>query len=246
MITGLVVALPEELTTLTQKKIAKGDFYYIDDKLIIAYSGAGAVNAEVASEQLIAKGVTRLISWGCAAALDDSLKSGDLVLADKLLDVKNYEFNVNVDWHNHVKETLTKDFVVNTGVLTESLGIVSSSKDKKKLSELTGAMALDMESIAIAKVAMEHNLPFLAIRVIADTVNMNLPLAINYSLNTQGEIVMKKLLFFLLLHPTELFGLIMLGLHFNVAKKTLRAIAVHLEPLTNFDLSTSISHKIEL
>jgi hypothetical protein len=75
---------------------------------------------------------------------------------------------------------------------------------------------------------------------------MNLPLAINYSLNTQGEIVMKKLLFFLLLHPTELFGLIMLGLHFNVAKKTLRAIAVHLEPLTNFDLSTSISHKIEL
>lgn len=61
------------------------------------------------------------------------------------------------------------------------------------MSALTGAVALDMESIAIAKIAMEHSLPFLVIRVIADTVNMNLPQAINYSLNTQGEIVMKKI-----------------------------------------------------
>jgi hypothetical protein len=135
---------------------------------------------------------------------------------------------------------------VKTGGLAESLSIVSSSKDKKKLSALTGAVALDMESIAIAKIAMEHSLPFLVIRVIADTVNMNLPQAINYSLNTQGEIVMKKLLLFLLLHPAELPDLIKLGLNFNAAKKTLRSIAIHLEQLTNFDLSIATSQKIDL
>ncbi len=246
MITGIVIALPEELITLTQKKISKGDHCYITDKLIVAYSGAGSLNAKVASELLIAKGATQLISWGCAAALDGSLKSGDLVLADKLIDVENVEFNVNVDWHGHVKKRLTKHVVVKTGGLAESLSIVSSSKDKKKLSALTGAVALDMESIAIAKIAMEHSLPFLVIRVIADTVNMNLPQAINYSLNTQGEIVMKKLLLFLLLHPAELPDLIKLGLHFYAAKKTLRSIAIHLEQLTNFDLSIATSQKIDL
>lgn len=108
MITGIVIALPEELITLTQKKISKGDHCYITDKLIVAYSGAGSLNAKVASELLIAKGATQLISWGCAAALDGSLKSGDLVLADKLIDVENVEFNVNVDWHGHVKKKLNK------------------------------------------------------------------------------------------------------------------------------------------
>ena len=63
MITGLVVALPEELTTLTQKKIAKGRCFFITDKLLVAYAGAGPANAQSAAELLVAQGATRLISW---------------------------------------------------------------------------------------------------------------------------------------------------------------------------------------
>ena len=234
MITGLVVALPEELTTLTSKKIEKGDCLFITERLLVAYSGTGSTNAAAAAELLVAKGATRLISWGCAAALGASLKPGDLMLADKLIDAENNEMAINADWHSYAQSILAKFVFVTRGCLVESVSIVSTSTDKKQLHSLTGAVALDMESIAIAKIAKQYTLPFLAIRVIVDPVEMNLPLAINHSLNDRGEIVLKKLLAFLFLHPAELPGLIKLGLNFNAAKKTLKLVAKQLDKLTNF------------
>ncbi|WP_262967142.1 phosphorylase family protein [Methylobacter psychrophilus] len=228
MITGIVVALPEELATLTSKKISKGHCLFIADKLLVAYSGTGPINAGLAAELLAAKGAGRLISWGCAAALSASLKPGDLILADKLIDAGNCEMAVNTDWHSEIKNRLAKFMVIHSGALVESISIVSSSTDKKQLHSITGAVALDMESIAIAKVASQHALPFITIRAIVDPVIMNLPLAINYSLNNSGDIMLGKLLLFLLLHPAELPGLIKLGLHFNAAKKTLKLVASYM------------------
>ena len=89
-----------------------------------------------------------------------------------------------------------------------------------------------MESVAIAKVAGQNGLPFLAIRAIADPVNMNLPKAISYSLNKDGDIALTRLLLFVALHPNELAGLIKLGLHFNAAKKTLRLVSRQLDTLS--------------
>ena len=241
MITGIVVALPEELTTLTSKKIDKGRCLFITDKLLVAYSGAGPINAGAAAELLVAKGATRLISWGCAAALSASLKPGDLILADKLIDTENVEMAINADWHSYTKSRLATFAIVHTGHLAESKSIVSSSKDKKQLHSITGAIALDMESIAIAKVARQRIIPFLAIRVIADPVNMNLPRAINYSLNDRGEVVLGKLFLFLFLHPAELPGLIKLGLHFNAARNTLKSIAGHLDKVTGFNHANLIA-----
>jgi hopanoid-associated phosphorylase len=235
VITGIVVALPEELATLTSKKIEKGRCFFIADKILVACSGAGPVNAQSAAELLVAEGATRLISWGCAAALSVFLKPGDLILADKLTDAGNVEMAVNADWRDYTQNILATFIVVHTGRIAESISIVSSSKDKKQLHSITGAVALDMESISIAKVARQHTLPFLAIRVIADPVNMTLPLAINHSLNDRGEIELGKLLLFLVLHPAELPGLIKLGLHFKAAKKTLKSVAKHLVTVTDFN-----------
>ena len=105
MITGIVVALPEELSTLTSKKIDKGCCVFITDTIVLAYSGAGADNARAASELLIAQGATRLISWGCAAALSESLKPGDLVLADTLIDAEGTQIGIHPDWHRTTPKT---------------------------------------------------------------------------------------------------------------------------------------------
>jgi adenosylhomocysteine nucleosidase len=69
---------------------------------------------------------------------------------------------------------------------------------------------------------------------------MNLPRAINYSLNDQGEMVLRKLLLFLFLHPAELPGLIKLGLYFNAAKKTLKSISGHLDKVIDFNQANFI------
>jgi len=232
VITGIVVALPEELSTLTSKKIDKGCCVFITDAIVLAYSGAGADNARTASELLIAQGSTRLISWGCAAALSGTLKSGDLVLADTLIDSEGAQISIRPDWHGYTKNLLSPALKVHTGSLAESKSIVATGQDKQHLHIKTSAVALDMETIAIAKVARQHKLPFLAIRAIADPVNMDLPKAINQALNDEGDIVIGKLLLFIALHPSELPGLIKLGLHFNAAKKTLKLVAKQLDQLT--------------
>lgn len=234
MITGIVVALPEELSTLTSKRIEKGHCVFIADKLLVTYSGAGPENARAAAELLTSKGTTQLISWGCAAALDETLKPGDLTLADTLIDTNYTRIDISSDWHRYAKDLLSQFLTVHTGRLAESKVIVATSADKKQLQSTTGAIALDMESIAIAKVAKQHALPFLAIRAIVDPLNMDLPRAINHSLDDQGDVVLSKLLLFIALHPAELPGLIKLGLHFNAAKNTLKLVAKQLDSVTNF------------
>ncbi|MCX7102133.1 MAG: phosphorylase [Methylobacter sp.] len=235
MITGICVALPEEIGTLTSRKIDKGCYAFTSDTIVVACSGAGASNAQTASRLLIEQGAKQLISWGCAGALSQTLQPGNLVLADSLIDSNDctdLNFCVSSDWHKHA-ETLLSDFITfQSGKLLESCTIVEKVADKNRLHSQSGAVALDMESIAIAKVARENNLPFLAIRVIADPADMDLPRAINHSLDKEGDIILVKLLLFIIRHPSELPGLIMLGLHFNAAKKTLRLISKKLELLS--------------
>jgi len=235
LITGIVVALPEELSTLTSKRIDKGHCVFIADKLLVTYSGAGPENAQAAAELLTTKGVTQLISWGCAAALNETLIPGDLTLADTLIDTDYTRIDISSDWHRYATNLLSQLLNVHTGRLAESNNIVATSADKRLLQSTTGAIALDMESIAIAKVARQHALPFLAIRAIADPASMDLPRAINHALNDQGDIVLRKLLLFIALHPTEIPALIKLGLHFNAAKNTLKLVAKQLDSVSNFD-----------
>ncbi|MDP2902445.1 MAG: phosphorylase [Methylovulum sp.] len=234
MITGIVVALPEELTTLTSKRIDKGHCVFIADKLLVAYSGAGAKNATAAAELLINKGATQLISWGCAAALDASLKPGDLALADNLIDVDDTEIAINSNWHEYANNLLAPYIKIHTGSLTQSANIISSSKEKLHLQIITEAIALDMESIAVAKAATKKNLPFLAIRAIVDPADMDMPRAVSYAANAEGDIILSRLLLFIALHPAELPGLIRLGLYFNAAKSTLKRVAKQLDALIHF------------
>jgi hopanoid-associated phosphorylase len=239
VITGIVVALPQELSTLTSQKLVKGQSVFLSKTLVLAYSGAGAKNAEAAAKLLITQGATHLISWGCAGALSSSLQSGTLLLANKLIDADGATLDVDAVWHGKFKTGLEKLFALSnkqgvllrSGTLLESKILVSSSRDKQQLHQQTKAIALDMESIAIAKVAKARELPFLAIRAIADPVAMDLPAAVSHSFNEQGDIELGKLLRFLLTHPSELKGLITLGQHFSAAKKTLSVVAKELEQL---------------
>ncbi|MFA5983053.1 MAG: phosphorylase [Methylococcaceae bacterium] len=225
MITGLVVALPEEISTLTAKQVAKGECFSITEELLLVNSGTGAANARLAAQKLIGLGAKRLISWGCAAGLSPLLKPGDLSLPKRLLNQNNLVLETDPNWHEYTQKQFGNNSSVHTGDLLDSQSIVSLSTVKQALHYQTNAQVLDMESFAVAGIAQDHNLPFLAIRAIADPVSMNLPRAVSYSVNSEGQVVLFKLLSFLALHPNELPGLIKLGLHFSKAQKTLKNTA---------------------
>lgn len=242
MITGIVVALPEEAVTLTSKPVEKGHCVFIRDKILVACAGMGPVNAAAAARLLITKGASRLISWGCAAALDPSLQAGDLTLADRLLNADNEEIAIDAAWLAHTRAMLAGAFLhklgqpaIHAGLLTESTVVVTSSKAKKQLYSFTGALALDMESNAVAKIAQMHELPFLAIRAIADPADMGLPEAVVYATNPDGEVSIGKLSGYLALHPIQLPSLIKLGIYFNKAKQTLKQTADRIESIADFN-----------
>lgn len=236
MITGIVVALAEELSTLTTQKIDKGSCILANDHLLIAFSGAGADNAETAAELLINQGASRLISWGCAAGLSDLAKPGDLTLANCLVGADLSNKSIDAAWHQHSVGIIEKhsDIRIRNGKIVESRELVVSSREKKKLNLASGAVALDMESAAVARVADRHKLKFLVIRAIADPVGMDLPKAVAYALNDQGDVSLRKLLSYLTRHPAELPKLIKLGAHFHKAKRTLVKAADLLEFIIDF------------
>ncbi len=238
MITGIIIALPDEISSLTSKKIKKGDCVFINDNTLVTCSGAGPKNAAKASQLLIKKGADRLISWGCAAALSDNLVPGDLVLPQHLIAENKQQLSINSPWLKNTTDQLAP-LKVNSGLLAESSVIVAKSSEKQAIHTQSNAIAVDMESIAVAQTAQSHNLPIIVIRCIADPVSMSLPQAVSYALNDQGNIVLPKLLWFSLTHPSELLGLIKLGLHFNAAKNKLKSVAKQLDTIVGFEMKIS-------
>ncbi len=241
MITGIIVALSEELSTLKtlpngmwERGMRRGKFIFITDEIILMYSGAGAENARQAAELLVSKGATQLMSWGCAAALSPDLKMGDLVLADSLLNSDGLETAVNSTWHQHAKTVLGSTVVAYKGALFNSNKLVSTAEEKQAIYEKTGAIALDMESGAIAEVAQHYALPFLAIRAIADPASMDLPLAISKALNENGKIEISKIIASLVFNLKEIPHLIQLGQYFQLAKRTLSTVAKQLPQIIVF------------
>ena len=239
MITGIVIALSDEINSLTDKKIAKGDCVFINDNTLVYCSGTGPDNAKKASQYLINKGASRLISWGCAAALAPELRPGDLVLADSLCSEQQEQLPLSSSWLQFTHQHLSA-LTPLLGLLAESSTLVARSEDKKIRYQQSSAIALDMESIAIAKIARQNNLPMLVIRCIADPVTMSLPNAVAHAMNTEGDVALGKLLSHLFLHPSELPNLIKLGLHFNAAKNKLKLVAKQIDIIVGFEQSTEI------
>ena len=230
---GIVVALPEEVQTLTSRKLEQGESIKLGDDILLVYAGAGPVNADNAARILIDQGADRLISWGCAAALSPQLQPGNLVIAEQVLfDQQNLETDKR--WSHKLRSLLSEKLAVSGGDLVTARRIVAGSADKLAIHQSSGANALDMESGAIAKVAAEANLPFLVLRAIADPAGMSLPQAVVHALDAQGRVQLGKLLRFLLTHPWELPGLMRLGWHFHAAQRTLKIVAKQINEIILF------------
>ncbi|NOQ62985.1 MAG: phosphorylase, partial [Methyloprofundus sp.] len=178
MITGILVALPEELHTLTPATLAQGECLSVAENTLVILSGAGIENAEHAAQVLINKGAKQLISWGCAGALSPNLKAGDLVIPTAIIAHNNIQLTPHSLWAKQIISTLEPLIKCYNGKLFESSSIISLAKDKTEQYQETQALAVDMESGAVARLALKANLPFVAIRSIIDPANLDLPQAI--------------------------------------------------------------------
>jgi len=91
------------------------------------------------------------------------------------------------------------------------------AKEKRDLAARSGALAVDMESAAIAAAAAARSVPFLAIRAILDPVEEDLRIAFDQFLDHRGEPRPGSLARYLFAHPLALISLVGLGLRTKAA-----------------------------
>ena len=171
-VTGVVAALEFEARCLRE----------LSDGSLIGISGIGADSAARAARALIASGAGALLSWGVAGALDPGLACGAAVLpsevlrpAAELAGTSLQRFETCRAWRERLLGALQGHVRVTNGALLSSAAPVATAARKASLFHQTRAVAVDMESAAVAAVAADHGLPFIALRVILDTARDSLP-----------------------------------------------------------------------
>jgi adenosylhomocysteine nucleosidase len=219
---GIVVALPWELKTLTRQRLHAGTCRQIRDNVAVALSGIGAQSASAAAALLISQGATSLLSWGCAAALDNRLTAGSVILPERIIGAAGETHRVNIQWHREIYQILSPKFCVHTDPLIETVALVKTPREKRALTERTQAIATDMESAAQARFAREHQLPFIAVRTVVDSASTALPGKLTQALDSDGEISVRSFLRSFLLRPTDWSTMVKLGVQFRAARNTLK------------------------
>jgi adenosylhomocysteine nucleosidase len=219
---GVVVALPWELKTLTRQTLQAGTCSPITDNMTVALSGIGPQRAAAAAALLLSRGVTALLSWGSAAALDDGCRPGSVVLPEWVVGRTGERHRVTSEWHREVCNRLSAQYSVRTDALVESHELVKNRAEKRRLALSTRAFVTDMESAAQARFAREHRLPFLVVRAVLDSASIQLPENVIETLDPNGKIRVRSFLAHVAIRPAEWPTFVKLGMQFRAARTTLQ------------------------
>lgn len=222
---GIVVALPAEAACLDGKKLEIRTPVEIQDSIYMCLSGIGYDAASQAAEKLLDLKIDALISWGVAGALDPTLDSGDLIIANSIIsDDKNNQ--TTAKWQKELLAFLTgKVQKALDADIYSSSEVCATIEDKRMLFEKTNAIAVDMESAAITDTAMDNNLDFMVIRSIADKADFAIPEAVLNHTDNLGNPEILKFIGSCLSKPGQIKELLTLAKCYKKALKTLNYTA---------------------
>ncbi len=154
-------------------------------RVVVILSGTGRQNAATASEVLIdGHRPRRVVSAGFAGALSPQLKRNDILIADRLIDVSTgAEMPVGP-----LGPAGGDSGGMHRGALLTSDHVVRLPDEKRSFFERYGALAVEMETFAVATVCRRREVPFSSIRVINDTADERLPRDVEYLLTRKTGI----------------------------------------------------------
>ncbi len=106
---------------------------------------------------------------------------------------------------------------------------VANAMEKQRLWRSYEAGMVDMEAVAVARLAQMREIPFSCVKAISDEHSADLP-DLNPFIDAQGQMKMGAFLGYIALHPRYLPALVSLGMHSAVASKHLaKALKVILQ-----------------
>ena len=189
----------------------------------------GRHRAEASARAVLARDrITAVISIGFSGALVGRLEVGDLVLASESMgitgpggEIEPTIYQPDQGLLRAATEALGAAQLYGVlGVTVTTPGILVTPAGKQDLGSRTGAIAVDMESYWIARVASERGLAFLALRAISDA-QKDLLLPFSQILNADGAPRARLMAAQLIRDPGSLVSLLRLARNASRARQAL-------------------------
>jgi len=223
-VVGIVAALAAEARALAPPMWRRDTPASLADGTLLSVSGMGSAAAADAARALVDAGATALTSWGMAGGLDPALSAGTIFLPSTVISRDGASFPTTGQWRERLSAAVVSLRPVACGKLLTSSYAIDAVAGKAAAFRETGALAVDMESLAIAQIAAAHGLPFIAVRVIVDTAHDVLPPAV-IAASRSGQVQIWRLIRALALTPTDLAALVRLAQRYRAASRSLVAVA---------------------
>ncbi len=205
---------PGEVDSGQARRLYRGQFE--GREVLLAQTGAGRERAEAATEYVLDRyAVAGLISFGYAGALSPRLGVGHVVICSTLLGATTLTQEGPPTEPCSSDERLVRlaalalmatTLQVRIGGCATMPQVICTIEGKKALHEATGADIVDMESYWIARIALQRQVPFIAVRAVTDTQRDALP-PFDQWLNADGKWQARQAALYFLQHPLRLVGL---------------------------------------
>lgn len=234
----MVVAMAAEVRLLfgrgpwrpVKVHMIRHEFLKDGTNLIVARAGVGIENSLAAARRLISEGVTALISAGLAGGLSPDLQAGHLIIAEDILHLNHIDDGkIQGHWQADAgcvalaRAAFTAEGVAATcGKIITTQPAVLTAAHKESLFRHTRALAVDMESAAVARAAHENNIPFFGLRVICDPAEETVPRVLYECLAPNGNVRLTALLLNLARRPSLALDLSRLRRQFIAAGSALQ------------------------
>ena len=184
-------------------------------EVIVAGSDTSTLAAKI--EAAIDRDARAILSFGICGALAPELAVGSVVVGTEVV-AGAERWRADETWSN----ALTTACGAASGMVAGSDFVLLTQDSKAALHEQAGAIAADMESHIVARVASERGLPFAVLRSVSDDAQHALPPAAAFGLNKEGRVDYSAVMLSLLDEPSQFGALIRTARDTNTAIKALR------------------------
>ena len=179
------------------------------------------------------RGAAAVISFGIAGGLEPCLRPGTTIVG-RSVDDGTGRTSTDPDWRRRLSAALPHAVV---GDLVGVDGPVCGVAAKSDWHRRTGAAAVDMESHIAARLAARYDVPFAALRIVADPADRTVPRAAAVGMRADGSTDVGAVLKALARQPAELPGLIRTALDARAAFASLRRSRRLLCALFGFEIA---------
>jgi hopanoid-associated phosphorylase len=181
---------------------------------------AGGVPARTAMALEAALGtgqVLGIVSLGIAGGIAPDLATGTLIIPNAIVGEAG-RISTDIKWARRIRERTG-------GVAGDIVGsdeIIATATDKAALHRRTQSLAVDLESLVVARLAQRAGLPFIALRAIADPASRDLPPAALLPLHPNGTPVIGSILGSILREPSQIVRLVRIANDARIALSALQ------------------------